>query len=495
MGIDTPPASDSNFREGPIEPGAGPETESEDDAGAPGFSGAVRPRVKYWVTLSGIVVPALLVVLFVILWFVQRWIPKSIVVATAWEDSSYHVFGKDFCEALNRHLESESARVQPTVGSPDNVEKLTRNRDRVHLGMYQGGTGEMQDMQDIVAVAPLYREVVHVLVKKEVLDDAKYRERELTGDLLRDLLVVDRKQVYAGPEYSGMRLSAQEILEHYGMKAADVRFAEEETPGVVVVISTTGMCSKKLQNRVEMHNYQYLSLDSDAIADRHAHFATHKIPKASYRDENGKPVPNREVRTVATTAFLIVHRNASSRLVTAALEVLYQGELSREQPRLIPLAEATDYLHGMPVHETARAFFNPYDLGYLASVIESLAGTKELIVAFGAGLYLVWTLRRRREDTQRHAEMEANRVRLSSFVDRTVAIESAQIGVSDPARLAEYLEEVTRIKLEALDELTDAELRGDRTFSIFLMQCANLISKIQLKIVTYAPNSPPGEAT
>jgi TRAP-type uncharacterized transport system substrate-binding protein len=435
-------------------------------------------------------------VLFVILWFVQRdWIPKSIVVATAWKDSSYHVFGKDFCAALNGHLKSESASVQPTVGSPDNVEKLTRGE--AQLGMYQGGTGEMGH---VVAVAPLYREVVHVLVKKEVLDDAKYSGRELTGDLLRDLLIVDRREVYAGPGDSGMRYSAREILGHYGIDDEEVHYVDDEQirsapeKGWEVVISTTGMCSKKLQNRVEEHNYQYLSIDADAIADRHAHFATHTIPKASYRDKNGMPVPARDVSTVATTAFLIVHRNASPRLVTAALEVLYQGELSRKQPRLIPLKEARDYLHGMPVHETARAFFNPYDLGYLASVIESLAGTKELIVAFGAGLYLVWTLRRRREDALRQAEMEANRVRLSSFVDRTVAIESAQMGVTDPDRLAEYLEEVTRIKLEALDELTDAELRGDRTFSIFLMQCANLISKIQLKIVTYASNSPPGEA-
>lgn len=80
--------------------------------------------------------------------------------------------------------------------------------------------------------------------------------------------------------------------------------------------------------------------------------------------------------------------------------------------------------------------------------------------------------------------MKANRVRLDSFVDRTIAIESAQIGVSDPVRLAEYLDEVTRIKLKALDELTDAELRGDQAFAIFLTQCANLISKLQLKIIS-----------
>jgi len=44
------------------------------------------------------------------------------------------------------------------------------------------------------------------------------------------------------------------------------------------------------------------------------------------------------------------------------------------------------------------------------------------------------------------------------------------------------LDKVTRIKLQALDELTHEALRGDRIFLIFLTQCANLITKIQAKI-------------
>ena len=55
---------------------------------------------------------------------------------------------------------------------------------------------------------------------------------------------------------------------------------------------------------------------------------------------------------------------------------------------------------------------------------------------------------------------------------------------TDIEKLQKYLDDVTRIKLKALHEFTEEELRGDRSFSIFLTQCANLISKIQLKIVS-----------
>ena len=46
-----------------------------------------------------------------------------------------------------------------------------------------------------------------------------------------------------------------------------------------------------------------------------------------------------------------------------------------------------------------------------------------------------------------------------------------------------FLDQVTEIKLEALTQLTHEELRSDQAFSIFILQCGNLISKIQMKIL------------
>jgi TRAP-type uncharacterized transport system substrate-binding protein len=375
---------------------------------------------------------------------------------------------------------SQRGRVVETGGSGQNVEMLHSRTTR--LAMYQGGTVELNDA---AIVAPLYREVVHVLIKNEVFNNAKYEGREPTGDVLRDLLIEDDGEVYAGAGSSGMRHSAHEILDHYGIDAKEVQFTNEETQSTKVVISTTGMFSKAMEKRLEGGDYRYIALDSEAIANRYTHFVTHRIPRASYRDLSGQPVPNQDISTVATTAFFVVHRDASPRLVNAAMHALYQGDLGREHPDLIPRSEASRYLHGMPVHATARAFFEPYDIAYLAGFIESLAATKELLVALGASVYLLWTLRRRRQDRLRDAEMLANRNRLDQFVNQTIAIETTQIGETDPKRLTGHLEEVTQIKLKALDELTDAELRSDRAFSIFLMQCANLISKLQLKIITY----------
>jgi hypothetical protein len=75
--------------------------------------------------------------------------------------------------------------------------------------------------------------------------------------------------------------------------------------------------------------------------------------------------------------------------------------------------------------------------------------------------------------------------RLDVLMERTLDIERRQMDATGPQQLQELLDEVTRTKLHALNELTHEDLRADQSFSIFLTQCANLISKIQLKILTY----------
>ena len=58
---------------------------------------------------------------------------------------------------------------------------------------------------------------------------------------------------------------------------------------------------------------------------------------------------------------------------------------------------------------------------------------------------------------------------------------------TDADELQDFLDQVTEIKLEALTKFTHEELRSDQAFSIFLLQCANLISKIQMKILHCSP--------
>ena len=116
--------------------------------------------------------------------------------------------------------------------------------------------------------------------------------------------------------------------------------------------------------------------------------------------------------------------------------------------------------------------------------ISKIAGCRQAIaVRLGAAIYLVWDRWRRLAERENQKAIKIQKDDLDRFLEKTLQIERSQMAMTDPTQLQQCLDEVTDIKLQALDKMTHEDLRSDRAFSIFLMQCANLISKIQLKII------------
>jgi hypothetical protein len=190
------------------------------------------------------------------------------------------------------------------------------------------------------------------------------------------------------------------------------------------------------------------------------------------------------VPTVATIAFLAVRSGTSQLLVSEALGAIYEEGMQLQFPALIRRADAMRWVP-MRMHPVARRYFNPEDeLGRMANIMESLAAMKELIVALAAGSYLVWDRWRRWKEQEKESTLRLQKDRLDELLQKTLRIERAQMKTADPGELREFLDAVTEIKLEALQDFTDEGLRGDRSFSIFLTQCANLMNKIQFKILS-----------
>ena len=145
---------------------------------------------------------------------------------------------------------------------------------------------------------------------------------------------------------------------------------------------------------------------------------------------------------------------------------------------------------------TAQRYFNPEDnLGEMVSVMESMVATKELLFAIGAGIYLLWIRWRRLKEKELQEIVHRQKEHLDEFLMETLRIEKEQMQTDDLDKLQGYLESVTKIKLQALKELTEEDLRGNQEFSIFLDQCSYLISRIQMKrfsLQSSEANSPMG---
>ena len=423
--------------------------------------------LRRWITW-GLVA---LIVVCVVAWFVTREVlPREIRIATATKGGFYY----KFASALKPHLERRTGRsvaLLETKGSVQNRELLLAGK--AHLAIMQAGAFPMDGLS---ALAPLYPDVVHVIARQG---------RGIAS--IRDLA---GKSVSLGRRGSGNRNSALLILEHYDVDPEkleqnetyfkDLLDDELDVP-LDAAIVTTGLLNPDLHTILKTGRFELIPiLDAKALAIRHAYFSPIDIPRGLFKE--GPPVPAKPVPTVATVAILAARDDVPDVLVTKTLSALYSGEMRLAVPTMMSLKEAAAW-QLFPLHDAARGYYNPYEgLGLLTNFMESLAATKELLFAFGAAFYLLWVRRQRKKEEREKADFAKQKEHLDRFLDETVRIEREQMASEDPRKLKDYLNEVTEIKLRALDELTDEALRGDRLFSIFLMQCSNLTRKIQMKI-------------
>jgi len=407
----------------------------------------------------------------------QPRLPREIRLATGAEKGQYYLYGKVLADSMEKQIDSNvTVKAVVTHGSVDNLDLLAKKE--VDLAIIQRGTVPMAGLS---VIAPLYEDVVHVVVRKE-------SHIESIGDLTG-------KNVVLGPKGSGMRASALDILKHYGVKLetlgdkTESYFLElEHDKKLDAAIVTTGYVNADLNQLLASGVFKLLEVDdAKAISIRHGYFTPVKIPRSLYRE--GPAVPDRPIDTVATTAILVAGSDVPVPLVEEAVSALYEdypqwdgGDSQQRLSRLMTATEAREWGQ-LPLHPVTQTYFEPYKgLVLLKDFMESLVATKDLLFTLGAGIYVLWLWRRKVIKRRNAAELAVHLRRLNALLDETMRIEREQMNTDDPKKLRGYMDEVTRIKLRALGELTHEDLRGDQMFAIFLTQCSNLSRKIQLKI-------------
>lgn len=398
--------------------------------------------------------------------------PSSIEFATADSGGLYFRIG----ECLEPHLAERTGRdvhVLDTEGTRDNVSQLISRK--THLAILQSGASEASP--HIRALTPLYREPVHVIVRR---DSGIHSVQDLRG-----------RRIALGTRGSGMRRSALCVLGHYRISEDSVRSTEHyfkallEDPNLDGAIVTTGILNPDLRHVLGSGLFELLPiLDADAITILYPHFTPFEIPRGLFAEN--PTLPLEPVRTVATTSYIAAHAETSDMLVGAVLAALYDSSAREEIPTLLTKQEAMAWSL-VPRHSGAVVYFEPYKgLRRIGMLLEKLAATKELLVGLLAAVYLLFNLRRWRRDHETEAQLAVQRERLDKLLAETARLERAQMDVEDLEQLDKFLDDVTLIKLRALEELQHESLRGDRLFLIFLTQCANVIRKIQSKIDIYS---------
>ena len=412
---------------------------------------------------------AILLISLVTWYLTRETMPGRIRVATGSTGGLYHDFALRIKKLLEDRFEIV-VEVVPTSGSSSNRQKLLAapGPDRVDLAIVQDGT---VPMKDLFIVAPLYSELVHVIVRK--------------GHEIDSIPDLEGKRVAVGREGSGMKESANDILAHYQLNVSRqmVPFSDLLTDeSIDAAIVASGVRSLDLKKVLIDKRFDLLPLeDAGALVLKHFYFREAEVPKGLY-SEKPYSTPSTALKTVSTTASLVVGLNANEQLIEAILGIIYESELRQDFSVLMD-RETASQQSPLRLHPVSRRYFFPQDeIKELATLLESMSAAKELFFALAAGIYLLWDRLKRRKEKEDELRYTAQRENLDDYLERTLMIEKQQMELTDIASLESCLGRVTLIKLEALGKLTHQDLHSNQAFTIFLMQCANLISKIQRKI-------------
>ncbi len=428
-------------------------------------------RVRRWVTLG----MTLLLVASLVAWFLQRQtIPRRIQIATGTRQGLYHKVGSTIQESLAKRVRS-SVDVKETDGSHENFQMLMSGE--AELAILQGGSVPIEKAS---VITPLFREYVFVIARK--------------GTDIQSVWELGGRRVCLGPSGSGNRDTSIKVLRHFGIDEthligkSDLPFtALASDESIEAAIVTAGIEHPALQDLLSTNQFDIVPIHSAMAMELvHPFIRNVEIPRGLFAEHPA--VPSEPIPTIATTAYLVCQNDAPSDLVQAALATIHEESLRLRVPTLIARQEATQWT-ATRMHPTAQRYFNPADnIGAIASVMESLAATKELLFAFGAGIYLLSMRYRRLKEKEQQVVINRQKEHLDRLLTKTLDIEKTQLDSCEPEQLLEHLARVKQIKLQALLEFTEEELRGDQSFTILVDQCSSLTSEIQLKLLLSQSN-------
>ena len=408
-------------------------------------------------------------------------LPHTITIASGSEAGAYHHLALQLKELLRREYPRITVEIQTTNGSADNLERIMDGR--VQFAFYQnnrrpqfGQTGSgksgknAEAVREIRAVANLYVEVLHIIVRKGI-----------GADGIQGLRGVN---VSVGANGSGTILMAQQALQHYNMSVNDkqmhtLNFADTlkafDNGEIDAAFIVTGSLSPTLRKLLGTGKYDLLPVgEVEALVFKNTAFFRFLLPRTVYSGEHG--IPSQDTPCLAVKASLITHQNVPAFLVRTMTQMALSASF-RNQLRELSEDFAKDE-QDFPIHRGAMDFYHRGEPTFSSSVAEAFNDTLPYLLVLAILVIVVGaTLRQNRIEKRR--QMSA---RLHEFMTRIGDIEADQRGETDPQQLFRLLDLLSRIKKRAVDDRVEGRLAAGDEYVAFMVQLDGLVNTIHTKL-------------
>lgn len=406
-------------------------------------------------------------------------LPAKIRIATGTAGGRYRAVA----DALGKEISARSGVPVEMVETRGSIENLTRlEQGELDLALFQPEAvgDESGDHSGIRSAGNVFSEVVVVLARR--------------GSGISSVFDFEGKRISIGVKESGDRATALLVLEHAGFSLADIEpaalnYAEIEEgfrdATLDAAMVTVGLDAEFLRTISQSELATVVEVPfAEALAARHLGLQTVEIPAGSF-STSSVAVPDRAVATVAVRSQLLTTDEVSDALIDLVDQILMDQRFQRSN-RLRELFAQGESFATMrtlfPLHDGAVHYFEPGLKPLLsADFVEATEGLRSFVVSMLFAGWLAWRwIRENRIRQQEH--------RLDRFIRELLEIERQQMDLdqtasgNDSARLNDLLDEVTKLRQEALATLTSHELHDDPAAGVFIEMCHALSDKINAKL-------------
>lgn len=317
-------------------------------------------------------------------------------IATGAPHGNYHQLGSQLAEMLNRQLRpTQHFELSQSAGSAENMQRIG------------GGDADFAFVQsndyasaNARLIATLYDEVLHVLVRADLVDDS-IKARDLPLEVLAEF---DR--VSLGPVGSGTNRVAEMLLDHFevelkmpALHAPTSKLATLFDDGeldAAFVLAAPG--SRHTEELLDSESVRLLSMGQgalggapvDAFALLHPTFQACIIPARLYGRQ-----PRQAVQTIGVSALLVASADVEFNVVRRVTRELFahRSELFVGEDTPLQLSQnASNTTSSIPLHAGAEAFYHRENPSFLVVYAEVIALGITLLVGIWsiARLFLRW---------------------------------------------------------------------------------------------------------
>ena len=269
-------------------------------------------------TLGPFLVISLLAI-WIALRFVQPAPPDTIVMTSGPEGSTFHRHAERYRKILARN--GVNLEILSSLGSVQNLERLSDPAFRVDVGLVQGGLARGADISNLVSLGTVFYQPLMVFYRGAV-----------PVQLLSGLA---GKRIAVGAVGSGTHALAITLLNANGIKepgptrllplggedAVRAFLAREVDAGFLTGDSTSFANMRKLLHAPGVHLFDFVQ--SDAYVRRFPYLSQLHLPVGAY--DLGENIPRKPLTLVAPTVELIarddLHPALSDLLIEAAREI------------------------------------------------------------------------------------------------------------------------------------------------------------------------------